>query len=59
MPTQAWDMAPGTRLDKADRLAAHLGLRLAPDPDAKPPEPTPDNLARPMLAKRTKKRKAN
>lgn len=48
------------RLDKADRLAAYLGLRLTPDPDAKPPEPTPENLARPMLAKRrTKKRKVN
>jgi hypothetical protein len=38
------------RLDKADRLAAYLGLRLTPDPDALPPEPTPENLARPMLA---------
>lgn len=47
------------RLDKADRLAAYLGLRLVPDPDAVPPEPTPENLARPMLAKRTRKRKAN
>lgn len=46
------------RLDKADRLAAYLGLRLTPDPDAVPPEPTPGNLARPMLAKRTKRRKA-
>ena len=46
------------RLDKADRLAAYLGLRLVPDPDAVPPEPTPENLARPMLAKRTRKRKA-
>jgi len=44
------------RLDKADRLAAYLGLRLTPDPDAKPPEPTPENLARPMLAKRKAKR---
>ena len=40
------------RLDKADRLAAYLGLRLTPDPDATPPAPTPENLARPMLAKR-------
>ena len=40
------------RLDKADRLAAYLGLHLVPDPDAKPPEPTPENLARPMLTKR-------
>lgn len=46
------------RLDKADRLAAYLGLRLTPDRDAKPPEPTPENLARPTLAKRTAKRKA-
>ena len=46
------------RLDKADRLAAYLGLRLVPDPDAVPPEPTPENLARPMLAKRTQKRRA-
>ncbi len=43
------------RLDKADRLAAYLGLRLVPDPGAKPPEPTPENLARPMLA--TKRRR--
>ena len=47
------------RLDKADRLAAYFGLRLVQDPDAAPPEPTPENLARPTLAKRTKKRKAN
>jgi len=40
------------RLDKADRLAAYLGLHLVPDPDAVPPEPTPGNRARPMLAKR-------
>jgi transcriptional regulator with XRE-family HTH domain len=46
------------RLDKADKLAAYLGLRLVPDPDAKPPEPTPANLARPTLAKRKVKRKA-
>jgi hypothetical protein len=46
------------RLDKADRLAAYLGLRLVPDPDAKLPEPTPANLARPMLAKRKRNRKA-
>jgi hypothetical protein len=44
------------RLDKADRLAAYLGLRLTPDPDAVPPEPTPENLARPMLAKPKAKR---
>jgi hypothetical protein len=47
------------RLDKADRLAACLGLRLTPDPGAKPPEPTPENLARPMLAKTRAKRKVN
>ena len=46
------------RLDKADVLAAYLGLQLTPDPDAMPPEPTPENRARPMLAKRTRKRKA-
>jgi transcriptional regulator with XRE-family HTH domain len=43
------------RLDKADLLAGYLGLRLVPDPDAKPPQPTPDNLARPMLVKRKAK----
>lgn len=47
------------RLDMADRLAAYLGLRLMPDPDAVPPEPTPENLARPMLAKTRTKRKTN
>jgi hypothetical protein len=46
------------RLDKADVLAEYLGLRLVSGPDAKPPEPTPENLARPTLAKRTRKRKA-
>ncbi len=45
------------RLDKADALAEYLGLRLVPDPDAKPPQPTPENLARPMLAKRKANRK--
>jgi len=44
------------RLDKADRLAAYLGLQLVPDPDAVPPEPTPENLARPMQAKPKAKR---
>ena len=43
------------RLDKADWLAAYLGLRLTPDPEAVPPEPTPENLARPTLAKRSGK----
>jgi hypothetical protein len=49
------------RLDRADRLVAYLGLRLTPDPDAVPPEPTPANLARPTLAKTNTraKRKAN
>jgi transcriptional regulator with XRE-family HTH domain len=47
------------RLDRADALAAYLGLRLVPDPDAVLPEPTPENRARPMLAKRKRKRKAN
>ena len=46
------------RLDRADVLAAYLGLRLVSDPGAKPPEPTPENLARPTLAKRKRKRKA-
>ncbi len=47
------------RLDKADALAAYLGLYLVPDPDAVPPDPTPANLARPTLAKRkVKQRKA-
>lgn len=46
------------RLDKADVLAAYLGLRLVSDPDAVPPEPTPENLARPTLARRARKRKA-
>lgn len=44
------------RLDKADRLAAYLGLQLVADPKAKPPEPTPENLARPTLAKHYAKR---
>ncbi len=47
------------RLDKADRLAAYLGLRLMPDPNARPPTPTPENLARPTLTKRKPQRKAN
>jgi hypothetical protein len=60
LPTRVRLIVPkGQRPDKADRLAAYLGLRLMPDPDAVPPEPTPENLARPMLAKRTRKRKAN
>jgi len=51
------------RLTSADKLAAYFGLRLTPDPEAVPPTPTPENLARPALAKtktRAKaKRKAN
>ena len=46
------------RLDKADKLAAYFGLRLRPDPEAVPPTPTPENLARPALARRRAKRKA-
>ncbi len=46
------------RLDKADRLAAYLGLRLVPDPEAVVPEPTPETLARPMLAKTKTRAKA-
>jgi transcriptional regulator with XRE-family HTH domain len=46
------------RLDKADKLAAYLGLQLAADPDAKLPEPTPKNLARPMLSRGATERKA-
>ena len=45
------------RLDNADKLAALLGLQLVHDPYAIPPEPTPENLARPMLAKDKTKRK--
>jgi transcriptional regulator with XRE-family HTH domain len=43
------------RLDKAGLLAAYLGLRLVPDPDAKAPQPTPENLAGPLLKKRKTK----
>jgi hypothetical protein len=43
---------------KGQRLAECLGLRLVPDPDAVPPSPTPENLARPMLAKRKGQRMA-
>ena len=43
------------RLGKADVLAAYLGLRLVPDPDAKRPKRTPKHRAQPMLAKRTAK----
>jgi hypothetical protein len=32
-------------------------VRLVLDPDAVPPEPTPENLARPMLAKQKSMRK--
>jgi hypothetical protein len=47
------------RLDKADMLAEYLGLQLVPDPDAVPPEPTPESLARPTLAKHKAKRRVN
>jgi transcriptional regulator with XRE-family HTH domain len=45
------------RLDKADLLAEYLGFRLVRDPNATPPEPTPENLARPALTKHNAKRK--
>jgi transcriptional regulator with XRE-family HTH domain len=45
-------------LHAADRLAAYLGLQLVPNPDAKPPEPTPASLARPTLARGKARRKA-
>jgi transcriptional regulator with XRE-family HTH domain len=51
--------AASLRLDKADLIAAYLGLQLVPDPDAKPPAPTPANLARPTLARGKARRKAN
>jgi transcriptional regulator with XRE-family HTH domain len=47
------------RTDKADRLAAYLGLHLVPDPEAMPPEPTPENLARPTLARTKARRKTH
>jgi hypothetical protein len=34
------------------RRSLVLGLRRVPDPDAKPPEPAPANLARPTCAGR-------
>ncbi len=40
------------RLDLADVLAEYLGLTLVGDPEAVPPQPTPENLARPMLRRR-------
>jgi hypothetical protein len=43
------------RLDRADVLATYLALRLTPDPNAKPPEPTPENLARPRAGRRKAK----
>lgn len=45
------------RLDKADVLARYLGLQLVADPDAEPPRPTPENLARPMLTAKKRQRK--
>ena len=47
------------RLDKADKLAAYLGLRLVPDTDPAPPEPAPDKLTLPAAVKAKGKRKAN
>ncbi len=47
------------QLDAADRLATYLGLQLVPDPDAKLPEPTPANLARPTCVRRKGERKEN
>lgn len=44
----------GLTTDTLDRLAPALGLHLVADADAKPLEPTPENLARPMLAKKPK-----
>ena len=45
------------RGDRIDRLCRYLGLKLVPDPDAEPPTPTPENLARPKLVKlKTSKR---
>jgi hypothetical protein len=46
-------------LDTADLLAVYLGLSLTPDPNAVPPKPTSENLARLTPAKRKAKRKAN
>jgi hypothetical protein len=45
-------------LANADRLAVYLGLHLVRAPNAQTPEPTPENLARPMLTKRKAGRKA-
>jgi hypothetical protein len=39
------------------RIIVRKGQHLVRDPDAVPPEPTPENLARPMLAKRSKKQR--
>jgi hypothetical protein len=49
------DQAAAEGLDKADVPAEYFGLRLTPDPDAVSPTPTPENLARPILAKRNVK----
>jgi hypothetical protein len=48
-----------SRLDKADVLADHLGLRLVSNPDAVPLTPTPENSARPAPAKHGEQRKIN
>ena len=44
------------RGDKLDQLAAYLGYMLIKDPNAVLPEPTPENLARPTLAKKVKRK---
>jgi hypothetical protein len=41
------------------KIIVRKGQRLPPDPDAVPPEPTPENLARPTLAKTRAIRKAS
>ena len=42
------------RLDMVDKLLPVLGLQVVPSPDAKPPEPTPEKLAK-RKAKRTRR----
>ena len=37
-------------------METYPGFRLVPDSDVVPPEPTPENLARPMLGKAKAKR---
>jgi len=45
------------RGDRIDALADYFGLELVHDPNAVPPEPTPENLARPKLAEMKKSRR--